>query len=144
MASWTERHLVNRSVLLGTRLGRDIDGVRELQVAGRRSGRVRRTPLKVLEVGGERYVVSLRGESGWVSNLRAARTARLRFGRRVEDVGATEVPDAEKAPVVRAYLDAATHAATREQLAWAAAGAAEDEARRGAARTPVFRLTRRA
>ena len=27
MASWAERHLVNRAVRVGLRLGRDIDGV---------------------------------------------------------------------------------------------------------------------
>jgi hypothetical protein len=59
MASWVERNVVNRAVRLGTRLGRDIDRVRELEVRG--------------------------GSSGWVENLRAAGTARLRFGRSVED-----------------------------------------------------------
>jgi hypothetical protein len=39
MASWAERHLVNRAVRIGARLGRDIDGVRELEVVGRRTGR---------------------------------------------------------------------------------------------------------
>ena len=129
MASWTERHLVNRAVRIGVRLGRDIDGVQELEVRGRRSGRPRRTPVKVLEVEGERYVVSLRGDSGGVCNLRERGAARLRFGRRVEDVIATELADHEKEPVVRAYLLAATHADTRRRLEQAGDA------------VPVFRLT---
>jgi deazaflavin-dependent oxidoreductase (nitroreductase family) len=100
VASWAERNLVNRAVRLGVRLGCDIDGVRELVVPGRRSGKVRRTPVKVLEVDGERYVVSLFGSSGWVRDLRARPTARLRFGGAVEDVRATEVADEDK-PVFR-------------------------------------------
>lgn len=135
--------LTDRAVLVGVRLGREIDGIRELEVVGRRTGKVRRTPVKVLEVDGERYVVSLSGSSGWVCNVRERETARLRIGRRVEDVVATELPDAQKPPVVRAYLEAATRPGTRRQLAWAAEGAPEADVRRGAARVPVFRLTAR-
>ena len=54
-ASWAERNVVNRAVRPGTRLGRDIDGVRELEVRGRRMGKPRRTPVKVLEVDGKRF-----------------------------------------------------------------------------------------
>jgi hypothetical protein len=96
--------------------------------------------VKVLHVGGDRYVVSLTGESGWVRNLRARPSARLRFGRAVEDVVATELADGEKRPVVRAYFDAAGRAETRARLAWAADGAGDEDARRGAAGVPVFRL----
>ena len=130
MTSWAERHLVNPAVRIGVRLGREIDGVRELEVRGRRTGRARRTPVKVLEVGGERYLVSLNGSSGWVRNLRAQPAAQLRFGRRVENIVATEVADADKPPVVRAYLEDATRPETRRRLA----GAAGD--------VPVFRVTR--
>src|SRR3712207_1747237 len=120
MASWTERHVVNRAVLVGTRLGREIDGVRELETVGRRTGKRRRTPVKVLHVDGERYVLSLTGACGWVCNLRQDGAARLRFGRRVEDVVATEVPDAGKRPVARAYLEGATRPEVRRRLGWAA------------------------
>lgn len=122
--------MVNPAVRVGVRLGREIDGVRELEVRGRRTGRARRTPVKVLEVDGERYVVSLNGSSSWVCNLRARPAARLRFGRHVESIVATEVADAGKPPVVRAYREAATRPETRRRLA----GAAED--------VPVFRVTR--
>ena len=135
--------LTDRAVLLGVRLGREIDGIRELEVVGRRSGKARRTPVKVLEVDGQRYVVSLSGSSGWVCNLRERETARLRIGRHVEDVVATELPDAQKPPIVRAYLEAATRPGTRERLAWAADGAPEADVQRGAASVPVFRLTAR-
>ena len=140
MASWAERHVVNRLVRVGVRLGREIDGVRELEVAGRRTGRRGRVPVKVLEVGGARYLVSLTGDSGWARNLRAAGTAQPRFGRRVEAITATELADADKAPVARAYLESAERAATRARLGWAAEGLPDAEALRGAAAVPVFRI----
>ena len=143
MATWAERHLVNRAVRIGVRLGREIDGVRELEVRGRRSGKPRRTPVKVLEVDGERYLVSLNGDSGWVCNLRARKTARLRFGRRVEEIAATELADPEKPPIVRAYLAGATRPETRRRLAWAAEDRPEADAHRGAAAVPVFRCSSR-
>jgi hypothetical protein len=37
VGSWAERNVVNRAVRLGARLGREIDGVRELEVRRRRS-----------------------------------------------------------------------------------------------------------
>jgi deazaflavin-dependent oxidoreductase (nitroreductase family) len=140
MASWAERNVINRAVRLGTKLGREIDGVRELEVRGRRTGRPRRTPVKVIEVDGRRYLVSLYGSSGWVQNLRSQRTARLRFGRDVEDVLATEIADDDKRPVAHAYLAAAGRDDTRRSLAWAAEGVPDEEARRGAIRVPIFRL----
>ena len=141
MASWAERNIVNRAVRLGTRLGRDIDGVRELEVQGRRTGKPRRIPVKVLEVDDERYLVSLYGSSGWVHNLRSQPAARLRFGRRVEDVLTTEVADEEKRPIALAYLAGVSREETRKRLAWAADGTAGDAARRGAINVPVFRLS---
>ena len=143
VGSWAERNVVNRAVRLGARLGREIDGVRELEVRGRRTGKSRRTPVKVLNVAGERYLVSLRGNSGWVHNLRAQPTARLRFGRHVEEVVATELADGDKRVIAQAYLATATRGEARERLGWAAMGTPEQEARRGAISVPVFKLSAR-
>ena len=99
--------------------------------------------MKVLEVDHERYLVSLYGDSGRVHNLRAQRTARLRRGREVEEVVATELAHDEKQAVAQAYRATASREATRKQLAWAADDAAEKDARRGAMSVPMFRLSRR-
>lgn len=133
-----------RAVRLGTRLGRDIDGVRELEVCGRRTGKTRRTPVKVLEVHGERYLVPLHGSSGWVQSLRSGGVARLRCGRDVEDARATEIADDEKRPIALAYLAAAGRQETRKSLAWATDGVSEEEARRGTMSVPIFKLSGRA
>ena len=66
---------------------------------------MRSTVVNVLKAGDERYLVSPRGNTEWVRNLRAARHAELRLGRRTERFEAVELPDADKAPVLQAYLE---------------------------------------
>jgi deazaflavin-dependent oxidoreductase (nitroreductase family) len=75
-----------------------------LAVPGRRSGRWLTVPLNVLQTGGRRYLVSVRGETDWVRNLRAAGGGELRRRGRVERVRAVEVPPGERAPLLEAYL----------------------------------------
>ncbi|QAY58995.1 nitroreductase family deazaflavin-dependent oxidoreductase [Microbacterium protaetiae] len=89
-----------------TRSGIPLAGSRVLAVRGRSSGQWRTTPVNPLRVTGQRYLVAPRGQTQWVRNLRAAGTGELRKGRRAETFTATEVPDAEKPPILRAYLKA--------------------------------------
>jgi F420H(2)-dependent quinone reductase len=79
------------------RLGLDLKVKRVLEVRGRKSGEWRNFPVNELFVGERRYLVSPRGETQWVRNLRATGPAggRLVTGRRVEGFVATEVPDDE-------------------------------------------------
>ena len=71
---------------------------------GRTSGEWRRTPVNLLTLDGVRYLVAPRGETQWVRNLRVAGGGELAVGRRVETFGATEVADADKTEILRAYL----------------------------------------
>ncbi len=89
-----------------TRIGLPLAGSRVLAVRGRRSGEWRTTPVNPLRVGGSRYLVSPRGQTQWVRNLRVSGTGELRTGRRVVVFTATEVADADKPPILRAYLKA--------------------------------------
>ena len=98
------RTVFNPLIGLLTRLGLSVWGSRELAVRGRTSGEIRRTPVNVLTVDGERFLVAPRGETQWVRNLRAAGTCDLRVGRRVETVTATELTDDAKPAVLRPYL----------------------------------------
>lgn len=75
-----------------------------LEVPGRRSGVVHRTTLVQTDLGGERYLVALGGESEWVRNVRAAEGRAVLGRRRREAVVLTEVPVADRAPVLRAYV----------------------------------------
>jgi deazaflavin-dependent oxidoreductase (nitroreductase family) len=87
-----------------TRLGLSVWGSRVLAVRGRKSGEWRTTPVNLLTVDGVRYLVAPRGETQWVRNLRVAGTGELRLGRRVETFVPTELADADKPAILRAYL----------------------------------------
>lgn len=72
-----------------------------LESVGRRSGRLRRTPLLYLEDDGRYVVVASNGgaswEPAWLLNLRANPTAYVRIGRDgAQPVAATEVSGAER------------------------------------------------
>ncbi len=101
---WFTRNVFNRAVRRLTRLGISVAGSRELRVRGRTSGAWRSTPVNLLTVDGERYLVAPRGETQWVRNIRLAGTGELRVGRRTEPFRAAELPDAEKTPILREYL----------------------------------------
>ena len=87
-----------------TRAGISIWGSRILAVRGRASGEWRTTPVNPLTLNGERYLVAPRGETQWVRNMRVAGGGELRVGRRAEPFTATELADADKPEVLRAYL----------------------------------------
>jgi deazaflavin-dependent oxidoreductase (nitroreductase family) len=104
---WFTRRVFNPLVARLTELGVSLAGSRVLTVRGRRSGEPRSTVVNVLTLDGRRYLVAPRGQAQWVRNLRAAGTATLRVGRRVETVTAVELADddAAKLAVLRAYLE---------------------------------------
>lgn len=89
-----------------TRMGLSLWGSRELILPGRRTGQPRSNVVNLLEVDGRAYLVAPRGETEWVRNLRANDLrGELRLGRRVRPFSAAEVPDGEKAAVLRPYLE---------------------------------------
>jgi deazaflavin-dependent oxidoreductase (nitroreductase family) len=94
----------NRAVGLLTKLGISVMGSRVLAVKGRSSGQWRTTPVNLLTVEGKRYLVAPRGQTQWVHNIRAAGGGELRLGSRAEPFTVTELADADKAPIIRAYL----------------------------------------
>jgi deazaflavin-dependent oxidoreductase (nitroreductase family) len=97
-------NVFNEAVAAMTRAGISIWGSRILAVRGRKSGEWRTTPVNPLTLNGERYLVAPRGETQWVRNMRAAGGGELRVGRRAEPFTVTELADADKPPVLRAYL----------------------------------------
>jgi len=101
---WFTTHVLNGIVAGLARAGISVAGSRVLEVAGRTSGTARRTPVNVLVHDGRWYLVSPRGHTQWVRNLRASGRGRLLLGRRAEPFTATELSDAEKTPLLRAYL----------------------------------------
>jgi deazaflavin-dependent oxidoreductase (nitroreductase family) len=101
---WFTRNVFNRIVAALGRLGISLAGSRVLEVQGRKSGEWRQTPVNPLEFEGRRYLVSPRGNSQWVRNMRVSGGGRLVRGRQVEEFTAVEVPEAERPELLRAYL----------------------------------------
>jgi hypothetical protein len=101
---WFTRNIFNRFVAFLTRCGISVWGSRTLMVKGRTSGEARTTPVNVLTFEDTRYLVAPRGETQWVRNLRAANgNGVLLLGKKASPFFATEVADAEKPPILRAY-----------------------------------------
>jgi deazaflavin-dependent oxidoreductase (nitroreductase family) len=96
--------IFNAAVAALLRMGVSVWGARLLAVRGRTSGQWRTTPVNLLRVAGERYLVAPRGHTQWVRNMRAAGGGELRVGGRAEPFTATELADDEKTEILRAYL----------------------------------------
>jgi deazaflavin-dependent oxidoreductase (nitroreductase family) len=101
---WFNKHVFNPIVAAFTRLGISVWGSRVLEVPGRKTGEPRRTPVNLLTVDGQRYLVAPRGHTQWVRNLRVSGGGKLHVGRRSEDFTAVELDDTEKPDLLRAYL----------------------------------------
>jgi len=101
---WFTRNVFNRTVRRLTRWGVSVAGSRELRVQGRKSGEWRSTPVNLLTIDGERYLVAPRGVTQWVRNIRVNPAAELRVGRRTESFRADELADPQKVPVLREYV----------------------------------------
>jgi deazaflavin-dependent oxidoreductase (nitroreductase family) len=101
---WFTRNIFNRFVAALTRLGISVWGSRVLEVRGRKTGEPRRTPVNLLTLEGNRYLVAPRGQTQWVRNMRAAGEGTLLLGRRREPFVGSEIADSEKEPILRAYL----------------------------------------
>jgi deazaflavin-dependent oxidoreductase (nitroreductase family) len=137
---WFTKHVFNRLVAALTRIGVSVAGSRVLEVPGRKSGEPRRTPVNLLTLDGQRYLVAPRGHTQWVRNLRVSGSGRLLVGPRAEPFEAAEVTDAEKPAILRAYL---------ERWKWEVGAffggvgpdSDDDELRRIAPDHPIFRIS---
>jgi deazaflavin-dependent oxidoreductase (nitroreductase family) len=137
---WFTRNVFNKAVAGLTRLGVSVWGSRVLEVPGRRSGEPRRTPVNLLTHEGGQYLVSPRGQTQWVQNVRAndGRLDLLLGKRRTHHV-ATEVADADQNEVLRAYLRR-WKAEVGVFFDGVSADSGDEELQGAAPRHPVFRL----
>jgi len=102
---WLTQHVFNPAVALTTRAGISVLGSRVLEVRGRKTGLARRTPVNLLSLNGRQYLVSPRGETEWVRNVRAnGGQLDLLLGSKRRHYLGHEVPDADKVDVLRGYL----------------------------------------
>ncbi|AKU19243.1 nitroreductase family deazaflavin-dependent oxidoreductase [Luteipulveratus mongoliensis] len=99
---WTK--MFNAFVGRLARAGISVTGARELETIGRKSGQPRTTPVNLMKVDGQPYLVAPRGQTDWVRNVRKNPEVKLRLGRRVETYTAVEVHGDAAVPVMRYYL----------------------------------------
>ena len=103
---WFTKNVFNRMVAGLHRLGLGVQGSQTLAVRGRKSGEMRTNPVNPFEIDGRTYLLSPRGTTQWVRNLRAAGgQGELRSGRKVRHFHAEEVADSDKLPLLRLYMD---------------------------------------
>lgn len=114
-------------------------GAHVLAVRGRNSGEWRTVPVNPIDVDGVRYLVSPRGQTQWVRNLRAAGECELRRGKSARRYAATEVADADKPAILRAYLDR-WEWQVRPYVNGRTADSTDAELLTAAPRHPVFQL----
>jgi deazaflavin-dependent oxidoreductase (nitroreductase family) len=96
---------VNRIFIAMSRLGMKFGGESPmvLTVLGRKSGKLRTTPVTPMEVDGKRYVVAGFPGADWVANARANPEATLQRGHHIERVRMIEMPPEEARPLLRAF-----------------------------------------
>lgn len=102
--SLSPRHKArNAVVVLFHRLGLPFGPMHLLTVPGRTSGLPRTTPVAPVVVDGSRYLLQAYPHSDWVKNARAAGHGVLSRGRRAQRVDLVELPEEERAPVLREF-----------------------------------------
>jgi len=131
------RRLVNVLVKPAARLGVAGKRTHVLTVVGRKSGRRYSTPVQLVFLDGQRWLVSPYGESAWVKNARAAGSVELTRARHTERARIEEVDAQTAAPVLREYL---TKTPVTRSFFEASKRSPLDEFAAEAAHHPVFRL----
>jgi deazaflavin-dependent oxidoreductase (nitroreductase family) len=137
---------INRLVARLAALGLTPRDTIALEVRGRRTGKLRRTALVWAEHGGNRYLVSLAGESVWVRNVRTADYEVMIRRRRAKRVRLEEVPVSQRAPIIKAYLSKRAYSKSPAYEAREFFGVSPDatleELSEIADRYPVFQIVR--
>ena len=92
----------NRIIIALYRLGWAFGTWYVLSVPGRKTGKLRSTPVSVLVVDSRRYIVT-GFETNWVKNVRAAGRGFLTRGGKKERVALVELPVEERPPILREF-----------------------------------------
>jgi deazaflavin-dependent oxidoreductase (nitroreductase family) len=108
-----------------------------LTVEGRKSGIARSTPVDVMDVDGQRWLVAPYGEVNWVKNARASGQVELSRGGTSSRWKAQEVRGLDAVPAIRRYITSVPVTAAY----WEVEADSPDEAVSAASELhPVFRL----
>jgi len=93
--------LANRIIVALYRLGWAFGTWYVLAIPGRKTGKLRSTPVSVLVIDDQRYIVTF--ETNWVKNARVAGWGFLTRGGKKERVELVELPVAERPPILREF-----------------------------------------
>ncbi|MGV0748993.1 nitroreductase/quinone reductase family protein [Mycolicibacter minnesotensis] len=119
--------------------GVSIAGTRAISVRGRKSGKRRGVVINLLTVDGVDYLVSPRGNTEWVRNVRAAGEIEVGPRWRPRPAQVIEVPDDDKPEVLRRYLQR-WYWQVKGYVAGLTPDSSDDELRVAASSFPVFSL----
>jgi deazaflavin-dependent oxidoreductase (nitroreductase family) len=111
-----------------------------LTVVGRKSGKLRATPVTPMTVDGHRYVVGGLPGADWVANVRAAGEATLHQGRSTTRVRVVEIPVDAARPLLRQFPVLVPTGVSFIRNAGLVTGPHPDEFEALAGRIPVFRF----
>jgi deazaflavin-dependent oxidoreductase (nitroreductase family) len=96
--------MVNRAYGRLTRFGLSPSYSYLVQTEGRKTGRVRSTPVNLLRVGTRLYLVGTRGHTHWSRNVIASGNLALKRGRTLVSFRCHEVPNENKPEILKTYL----------------------------------------
>ena len=130
----------NAGLLEKQRLGTLEFDLPVLTVPGRRSGTPRHTPLTVLELDGERFVLGGYPAADWIRNVRAAGRGTLTSGGREERVRLVELDPADAVPVLRAWPALTPQGVEMMRDAGVVSDTTPDALAEAAGICPVFRI----
>jgi hypothetical protein len=92
----------NRLVMVLNRMGLVVGTQHILSIPGRKTGKMRSTPVSMLTVDGQRYIVT-GFDTNWVKNARASGWGILSRGRKKERIALVELPVEERPPILREF-----------------------------------------
>lgn len=97
--------LFNSAIGALVRVGIGPSHMRVLEVRGRKSGRVYSLPVDPVDHDGALFLVAPRGRAQWVRNAEAQGEVTLRRGKESLRYRLRPLPNSEKPPILKAYLD---------------------------------------
>jgi hypothetical protein len=109
-----------------------------LQVKGRKSGRVYGTPVSLVALHGVWFLVAPRGRTQWVRNAEVSNEIVLKRGSSRRRFRLRALADADKPPVLRAYLE--RYGSVVQRYFLVPAGSPPSAFAEIASRYPVFEL----
>jgi deazaflavin-dependent oxidoreductase (nitroreductase family) len=120
-----------------TRLGLGASYRHILKVPGRKTGRIYSTPVDIIELDDQRWLVAGYGPANWVRNVRAAGEVTLSRGRQSHRFNVEEADGPAAVGVLREYM---TEIRVTRPYFDAAPDSPDEEVAAELARHPVFRL----